>query len=265
METIEKTPVTAEQIHKEFFQSFEKSEHQLIATINKLQSTDRDVSNYESYVELSNLGFRASSTVKKARETVNNKSQLTTDLVNLQALTLKLEELKLKYPYKIISYGQIMTILEKYNLFMGRSEAFTGIIPVENAKHINNYSKSFPQKNHYNSQIEVLGGIKETTKPVCVQEIQESRGFHFFICALFEMFEKKKDQFVVGREIFYDPSLVASLEYVPTKLDFKVEDPIVLHPIYIDNQIAKDLKLFHVVSAWGPEAKEPEIFNEILN
>lgn len=115
-----------EKIHSEFFQSFEKSEAELIGTIDKLKSSDEDTSEYALYSELTNA-FNNSSTVNKANQRFNKKKKTTRDLTNLEELQRHIENIKVKYPYKIISYGQIINILEKYNLFI--SVDFTQSVP----------------------------------------------------------------------------------------------------------------------------------------
>lgn len=82
------------------------------------------------------------------------------------------------------------------------------------------------------------------------------------------MFKNDKTRFEIGREICYDPNMDVKFEMkFSTFKDFNrnLQDPIVLYPIFIDNPIAAMLRLFHVVTAWGPESREPEIFNEQLN
>lgn len=256
----------AKRIHTEFLESFENSEKNLIQKINELEKTNRDTSNFQTFEELSSLGFSNSQTIVKATNVTSDKRKMTYDLQNLQKLQIQINEVKMKYPYKIISYGQIINILEKYNLYISRSENYIDIMPEENAKQIVNYSNIF--KNMFNGARAkdnlILGNIADSHKPICAQYIYELNRqlFNYFVCAPHEMFKKANDRFIVGREIFYNPNMLIKYKHVPTTV---VLDPIVLHPIWIDNPIAKMLKLFHVVTAWGPEAKEPAIFNQQMN
>lgn len=250
-----------ETIHEEFNQSFAEADDILqkyISNLEKQQVGKPDVTvNYSELAEL----FEKSSTVVNLSQISTKERNITREISTVNDLMAKLNDIRLKFPHKIISYSQIIKILEKYDLYIANSSFYTDILPEENAKHILNYKKS--------SEGKAITGHYLSSAPLCSQRVNLNRKpFHnsnttpqFYVCAPIKMFSKK-NRFVIGKELFYNEKMAAKFTYVkPTPMD----DPIILSPLFLDNAIADDLKLFHIVTAWGPEAKDPLVFNQIQN
>ncbi len=247
METIVNS---AEHIHREFNEAFNDADLFLEKQLNSLIEKNTNIPQVE-YDELFN-NFSSSSTIIKLEKISSLKKNTNKEIDNLKNLKNSLDDIRLKYPYKIISFAQIIKILDKYDLYIGNSKFYTDIIPEYNAKQISSYLNNVKEKQ--------ISTYFESKYPISSQYGNNYNTLSLYICAPHTMFEKK-DKNVVGREIFYDSDLTVKLRLSPTP----VKDPIVLNPLFIDNPLAKDLVLFHVVTAWGPEAKEPDILNFLEN
>jgi len=252
-----------DQIHEEFDQAFSDADLILKKHISDLNNElNNPTIKTIDYSDLS-VNFRNSSTIVKLVSIKSDKSSLNREISKTSDLISKLNNIRLKYPYKIISYSQIITILEKYDLYIAPSENYTDILPEDNAKHLLNYKRSVSDKN--------INGNFDSKYPICSQKIKNNLSglshnrydvpLQFYVCAPIKMFSTI-NRFIIGKELFYNSSLAPKFTYVkPTK----IEDPIILSPLFLDNEIANDLKLFHVVTAWGPEAKDPLVFNQLSN
>lgn len=261
-------------IHTDFANCFQNSENELLSAISELQKKDRSIEKYTVFNELSAIGFRNSKTVVKAKKLVDDRKQTSNNLSALKSLQKQLEEIKVRYPYNIITYSQIISILEKYNLYIGHSTEYKDILPTENGEEIIKYSnvvtsnstaRDFFYGPSYNTteRSPYIVGRLDKTLLICAQEFVEQKRnhslhFNFYVCAPHEMFNQEH-RFIIGREMYYNPNYRKLKTVLKKSLAL---DPIILHPIHIDNPIARQLKLFHIVTSWGPGAKESEIVNE---
>jgi hypothetical protein len=252
METIVNS---AEHIHREFNEAFFDADLVLEKCINSLIEKNESIPQVEYEGLYDN--FSSSSSVIKSEKIRSLKNGTKKQIDNLKNLKNSLDDIRLKYPYKIISFAQIVRILEKYDLYIGNSRSYTDIIPQYNAKQISDYLNNIQNKG--------ISVSLDSSYPISSQNYPSYPSYSnnkcsFYICAPHSMFETK-DKNIVGREVFYDSSLTVKLKFVPAP----IKDPIVLNPLFIDNPLAKDLMLFHIVTAWGPEAKEPDVLNFLEN
>lgn len=251
---------TVELIHKEFKESFEESEKALVAKIEQLRDTMKPEMS-DSINQLYSLGFSNSKSVVETKNKALGFNQSVSNLNKFKDLQTIVDNLRLKYPYKIISYGQIIRILEKYNLYISKSNNYIDAIPEANAKQILDYTK--------NVKSNIQSGHYTGVRPIAAQDVEKNSAYrtgyndNFYVCGLFDMFKQSDNRFVVGKEIFHDHELDVKFKYEAPKASWP--DPVVLQPLYTGNEIGDSLKLFHIVTAWGPEASDPIILDHKNN
>lgn len=150
---------------------------------------------------------------------------------------------------KIISKTDVIKICEKYGLLLGSLDRFCGHVPDKNMTEVMAFRKSNPPKISYEisyccfdtmeqaiKKQKELKGFFSKEKPIR----ERYRDGEYFICAPQNDFIIDERDRVVNREIL-------------------TEDPIVLfRPIYSPTS-------FVIVTAWGDEASDELVVNEINN
>ena len=190
-------------------------------------------------------------------------------------IKLKINKLLIKYPnMKIIHSNAIDMICEKYNLINGPIDKFIGEIPKNNADEILRNVEYIKKKKK-----------KDTFKI----KFQGSSPYYFFndydtnlfisIYGKDKFKELIKYEYISIKNGFFNKRKYFKVEYDVPKIkiiapinDFdtkkmrikgnklkkvKIEDPIVIAKV--------DDNLWVVVSAWGPESADANIFNETCN
>jgi len=258
-----------EKIHKAFKESFEKSEavfDLMLAKLEKQLSETADfVQDTAIYKELASL-FPESQQVKEAVKGIGQMVELSKSKSNIEIFLQELAQLRMRFStYRIITYSQMIEILEEYNLFIGPSMMYVGEIPAKNAVEIAQFSKylkdGFIQHSNLPTSAQDIVGFVES--PVGFSDPQiplfrkgfnkkETGSRNLYIVGQNKHF-KHKNLSCVGREVFIDNDVPKfKFEDAPTP-----PDPIVLAPIqFTKSKLGNELKLFFVVSAWGAEAAE---------
>jgi hypothetical protein len=177
---------------------------------------------------------------------------------------LFLEEInrfKKLYPNnRLIAYAQIDEILKRWDLYMGISTKFVGEIPTENAKQIADYIKLGNSLGSSKTRHDYFGYSTTYDYKYIEYRIdqptfsprnpsKESSIPNLYICAPMDNFNPI-DMQVCEREIFYTKG--PKFRMVPAT----VMDPIVVSPLNFYSNIGRQLRIYHVVSAWGPESKD---------
>lgn len=191
-------------------------------------------------------------------------------------IKLKTNKLMFKYPnMKIIHSKAIDTICEKYNLINGPIDRFIGDIPKKNADEILRNADFIKRK------------IKEETFQI-KEEVYNYGYYNYYNLEKSEFIKKygqeNYEELIKNEQISIKKGFFSSRKYFKVEYDvpeiriiapinefdtkkmrikgnklkkIKSEDPIVI--VKVDN------KLWSVVSAWGPEAADANVFNEICN
>lgn len=254
-----------EKIHAEFRNSVMEYDSVLFAQLSKIESQLNAIpANADpSYSRTVSEMFKTSKSVRVI-ETVKQKFQnLSQNKKEVKALVDELQEIHVKYPYKIIHYSQMINLLEKYNLYVGPTEQYKEHLPPSNAQEVSNFVNG-PKV------IERWGMTKGI--PLCAQMFREHEQYrHYgksedqrlYICAPINYFNIK-DLAKVGRELYVESDF-PEFKMLETPNMPVPPDPIVLAPIAMRSELGKRLRPFFIVSAWGPEAKDAEVQNPKMN
>ena len=267
METMNKI---VERIHEEFdtatkqlinisILTKQKSETLIIPKLDKLVK-DGIFLNDIGFVNV-NIAKDASKYKSISKKTVEDKQNL---LKQSKEIDETITEYKKLFPFhKFISYSQVLKILEKYNLYLGHSSIYKGVIPEKNIHEI----KLFPIDRLPNFLIPNIN-IKE---PLCVAEsttnnfnIVDRRSkpaINFYICA-------PETNFILNNILKIGHELVKDGEF--NQKSFKElrkikklapKDPIVLVPV----KTTLDMLGFMIVTKWGLEANDTSLVVPELN
>jgi len=215
-------------------------------------------------LDLSNLKFNKKSNSKRKNATLKQLEQL--NKIGFSKQKNLENDVFLKLPtFKFLHSNIIKDVCKKYNLVFGDVEDFIETIPEKNATELlKNYTqvlKKLPhlyyiiKSNRFNSKYyKTEDFIKKYGEDNLNKLLSDKKlELNNLIKTEFEIFNK------------YDTKLkiIAPLTYFNTsnkKLDgykLKSKDPIVL--------LRVEHKIWAVLTAWGPESQDANIFNEIVN
>lgn len=204
--------------------------------------------------------------IEKIRESATPEQLIKLKRLGFSNHWLNVEKNIVKFPLlKILHKGAIKEICKKYNLIYGPAEKFIGRIPKKNADEIIRNSDYI--KKVLGREIKVIedenGRIWED------YEVSNNYG-HRRLSRLIrdkELIIKKRNKHFKFAPRIVEPELDIRVIAPPEEFDkkgykvkghkLKVKDPIVLAKI--------DDKLLVVLSAWGPESLDANIFNEQNN
>lgn len=254
------TAEKVKQIHSEFHTSFQLAEEQLMNVINKLQEKIGGFEQPQNLEIYNNLGgiFPQSRSVTTRSHVQNTTQRTNKDLQDYLLFKKEIADFKEKFPnYKLISYAQVDEILKKWDLYLGPTIKYVEQIPPQNAKEVVDYLNITCR----DLSIRVFANISRPlcATGFCVQETNRdwygksnilSSNNKLYICAPMSHFDKK-DINILEREIYYQET--PTFKMIPAT---KVMDPIVLAPLVFKSTIGQNLKMFHVVTAWGPESED---------
>lgn len=285
--------VTVQEIHNAFFSAEEKLLKEAVEIIN----TPKEAKNIKAAI-LKKLGFGNSKPVKDA-------SQLQAKQDQAKKIQDRIGYFRQHYPNnKFINEEEVKRICEKYGLLLGGAFNYTGDIPEKNLKEIENFKlrevDCVTTSNPVGIRVwelpqESLGLDRDgmfRNFGMMIPGAQESER---------EMMRQndriREAQRERQRQIDYDRQMRAAMEYyvsggalrsstqmpnsasrppVAQKPNFKicapkadfnilgyievghvlVYDPVVLQPVY---------EGYLIVSAWGEEASDPSVVNEVMN
>lgn len=218
---------------------------------------------------LSNLGFNTCKDVAVIREKKNKMDRA-------QKVLMDILYYKDKYPfYKVIDQETIDRICSKYGLVHGEVSDFKGFVPEVKLREIERFRVAMEDKGSKEEQDRRFnrfdgGGWGGSINGISINEIDP---------AWFIPMSTARSGMGLRAQIAMDsnspkkskaPSLRASLEILAPICDMNTQnkrlegnrlvnhDPIVLQP-------TKTPGLYFIVTAWGDEASDPEVVNEINN
>lgn len=273
-------PQEVQQIHKEF----ECAAEELLKEANTIIS-EAATKNVDKVNRLESLGFKQANQVLELKPLLK-KAELSKEQIELLAYYKK------EYPFnKFITEEQVETICHKYNLVCGDVSRFTGFVPEKNLRNIEKFKLKENEKNSIIVEF-VLNGVSNKISVLNV-ETRIRNGYSH----LYRIGEKNNTKWsfqqdnnnLANQGIFYgqdhenifglkdyghlniriqDKKLqicapikdmdISGLElkegYKLTKKH--IPDPVVLQPVKGG---------YLILTAWGDEASDPLVVNEINN
>lgn len=263
--TPENYPPIVKEIHNHFYTAADKLI--LENDTNKQKSESKEIKKGKS---LADLGFKKAQQVKEAVE-VSEKVKLSEEGIK------KLNEYKIKYPgYKFITEPQVEEICKKYGLVLGDVGKYTGFVPDKNRKEILNFP-GLKKEHIFDCEIvsnrgQIVGYVKkkEILNNYVKNRVEE--GSDAFV-------ELSSGPTVVGGErkwgqfskirlteskglMICAPLKDMDMEGMVIEEGYKMKkvkkliDPVVLQRVP---------EGYLILTAWGPEASDPNVVNEMYN
>lgn len=215
---------------------------------SKLTTVNKE--SIEKQNRLSKLGFKntpQSEIADKERTALRQNEFLESEKKTFQ-------EYQMKYPiYKWISHDSVLKLCEKYGLVLGDVDRFTSEVPDKNLIEMENF---------------------EIKKEDCLYQYRLWRRFDGddIFTINYERFEKEKDLRRTSSDAFdfkKCPFKIVALQkdFDMTGMELRgklivpkiKEDPIVLQPV------SGSVRGYLIVTAWGEEASDPLVVNQINN
>lgn len=272
--TVRVAPKTTNEIIEEIHETFYTEVDRLLAEarIGKSEeSTKEDL--IAKAQRLRSLGFGATKEVSEAFEE-ENRLRLVKQVNDEKAsLVRAIQYFSHKYPhYKFITEQSVQRICEKYGLVYGAVSNYIGEVPEENLQHIEKFSikekdECYSLITRYYHRFEDEAGSYLSKSEAEVRErqkeaerknwrdmgmwMQQSFSTEIIVKCPLEIAAPKKDfkitdrQEVRGFRIFDKP---------------EIPDPVVLQPVFFEGK-----KHYLIVTAWGLEASDPIVVNEVMN
>lgn len=197
--------------------------------------------NTHSHYDLEDMGFGNTITAKKAKTT----KTMVDNVSRHNSIIARLQEVEVRFPqYRIISLSKIMSLLDKYNLYLGHTKSYIQEIPVKNIEEIKEYKNLVGSK----YRVDYHGFLSMSTA-------------HRYNC----------EYLIAAPKPFFEPGLTevnrcllklekAELKYrTPDMTSMFDTDPIVLRPL----DIASGEIFFHIVTAWDLESTDEEVTKDI--
>ncbi len=225
-------------------------QNEVFETIKTFQIKPEVITNEDiNYNALSELGFPNISNLKniKSKRNVEEYNEYVAEYNNL-ILTNR----------RLITFKDLFSVLEKYDLYMGSTYLYKNEIPEKNAKDIIDYDKikSKFTKCVYNDILKVPFTSTSDTLYSNNNNIN-----NYLICASLNNFDMTNCH-IVGRQIFRNELLNTKLvmpKIVPNP------DPIILYPMVTNNALFNSKRYLDIVTAWDREALDEKIFDKLLN
>ena len=237
----------------------EIQEHITLLVNNLLEevgiTVSKDMNTTDRARRIEALGFRSHQSVVELRT-------LTKDKAEANKIKEVVQYYSTTYPmYKYITKALLQRVCQKYDLVVGQASLFLADIPESNLINIENFKirmcdttlrnsdDYFTGHNHMvNYNDTKLVSYTEASEAIEQQSSHISSSYSryqqadLYVAATENMFNLK-DSRVVNREIVRNPT-----------------DPIVLYPVQRNS-----VDGYLIITAWGPEASDPEVINETQN
>jgi len=251
-------PDVVHEIHNEVYSASDK----LLKWAQGILNADVKM-NKEKAERLSKLGFTNTPEVLTAENHNKNVDAAKTksDIVNYY---------KTKYPlYKIIDEDAIKRVCGKYGLYIGEIGLFTGFVPESKLDEIEKFQIKDEDCAYTESNLAWGGSMHRTFKDYQdhLYEIEDLKSREVLIDIEGRQIEQIRISGYFHRYFSKTPlqimapvkdmKISESHRIVGHKIVVK-DDPIVLAPL-------KEEGFYMIVTAWGDEASDPEIVNEINN
>ena len=264
---IKNQKITAEMIHADFYDEAKKllvqaQEQIQLLSLNKTAKINENLEKKAKKLKL--LGFYKAALVKQVAELKEYNRIQERQSENVKREIDILMYFQSKYPqYKYIPESSVKKLCEKYGLIYGSVADYIGNIPDKNLHDIESFKISDADKAYLRDKGSWQSLISYEEMMRIRDQRQRSR-----------MFDPAG--LTSGSALFGDHTYtqVAPLEIAAPPEDFnkdgkvvedhqlknKVEDPIVLQPVFYNNT-----KGYLIVTAWGDEAKDELVINQKNN
>jgi hypothetical protein len=273
-------PVTGKHVYpKEIYEihhEFEVASDKLVQSANDVlkEAASKDVNKVG---RLLNLGFKQVQQVVEI-EPLIKKAELSKEQIDLVAYY------KQNYPFnKFITEEQVEIICKKYNLVCGDVERFKGFVPEKNLKQIEKFKLKENEQGLYtstglflkNAEIRT-NGIANRFQHIYVKgdnsgnyafqrEVRESRFYANDTYNIFGLSSLGNISFNIRSNNLHICAPIKDMDmsdmtitrgYKMQEVVKHIPDPVVLHPVKGG---------YLILTAWGDEASDPMVTNEINN
>jgi hypothetical protein len=238
-----------EEIHETFFTEVDKLLES--AMIAKSLDTDKQ-SLIDKCARLKKLGFENTKEIKEAEIEIERLNSIKLENDEKQELFDAINYFSFKYPnYKFITKDSVEKICEKYKLFYGDIKIYTGDVPDENLKHIEDFKidkndECYVEKMRIGRTRTNIDSDYHNFKTYNeIKDYVDVKICPLEIVAPLKDFETDKTETIIRK---YGISHI------------EIPDPIVLKPVFFDHK-----KYYLIVTAWGLEAGDELVVNERHN
>jgi hypothetical protein len=269
-----------DKIHRDFHMAITTADEKLAEMLGLIviDSGDR-VRAMENYAKLKGYFDNAVEVTKSVAdlEEINKKKQEAKEIALFRS---ELQLLKTITGLKFIHYPAVISLCKKYNLVIGDSTLYKETVPRKNAEDIGRFINNF----QYSKISECIKGYNEVPSARMLLDdplVFRRKSDHIWAYThdngtpLFQQNFDVTDQYrstparrlyTVGPIDYFDAKELTNIGCELVKIPIVViPDPIVLAPINFQSSLGKELRMFAIVTAWGPEARDPLVFNEQLN
>jgi len=256
---------TTNQIIEEIHESFYTEVDRLLEGTKVIKSTK---TKYEALIkkseELKALGFTNTKECIEANKEIARLNEIKEYNKNNEELNKVILYFQQKYPLnKFITEDSVKKICEKYNLIYSTIDKYIGTVPDKNLKEIQNFK------------------LKEEDSCYLLETFTFGYSGTIILKNKFCNFKQYKDyldrnnDFRISNENMRERITICKLEIAAPLKDFnttdskvkdfklstiEIPDPVVLQPVIYNNN-----KYYLILSAWGDEASDPLVINEINN
>jgi hypothetical protein len=237
-----------EEIHMTFYTEVDR----LLAEANIKLATDIIDGNFEKRAKaLQNLGFTHNPEVERLVNLQEKQRELETLNDEKEVLTKAIHYFSQKYPnYKFITDEAVKRICTKYGLGYATVDRYTGSVPQKNLEHMINFKISQMDKARYDQYRRYRPGDEGFNT-------YASRDYIGKICPLYICAPEK------------DFKLERGESFENGRIKREILDPVVLQPVRFlyEKRGPHNFNNVHafngylIVTAWGPEASDPEVVN----
>lgn len=253
------------EIHNSFFTEVDH----LIEMANKKEPlTIEDKNKFKKGEHLASLGFTSTESAKYTNKVKNKNRKIERENIEKDKLIKAIKYFQLKYPqYKFITEESVKRICEKYNLVYATVDKYTGTVPDKNLEEIANFlikpedalylcTRKNPFSSNGSASIATYEEYKKGINEEKLKKLSDIDRFnltcnphYYYSKAAFEIVAPLSDFNLKGYEV---------KDFKVSKIE--IPDPIVLQPVCFEQK-----KYYLVVTAWGDEASDPSVVNEINN
>lgn len=272
-------------IHNDFHIAISTADEKLAEMLNLIVIEDGErVQTLREYANLKDF-FGASEEVAKSLDDLKAIDERKEQARNIELFRQELQFMKTLTGLKFIHYPAVISLCKKYNLVLCDSKLYNQTIPQNNLKELNNFIGSFQdlvinEHLHETQKIRInnntydtpfrdpvwcrsykskfWASTKNNNTPLFQQTFGEGSQRLYTIAP--EKFFNTEGLVNIGCELVNIPEIKLQSPVVET-----IPDPIVLAPMNFESELGKELRMFAIVTAWGPEARDPLVFNEQFN
>lgn len=230
-----------EQIHADFKRSLD------LSSFNSINTPTIDLVDADQLQNtLIQLGLNNSKTYKDLSENIsvnNNIENLNKDLELYNKIQIKHTD------YRLIGIKNILSLCEKYDLYLGLMDQFVGTIPHSNLQDL---------KKHNDSVLNSKEFCRLSDKSAIEIGVYNSHNKYAIVAPRYMFKENliEVDRLILNIE---KPKLKIKFEYHKPSLNL---DPIILAPVY-NPRGYENVIMYQIVTAWGEEAEDDNVINKI--